>query len=373
MQESPVSRITSPDACEKATAGPSEDGKQRMRQLVSHCQNFKGADAKRSIIQLTTNLVGYFGLCTLMLYSFIHESYALAFVLMVLAAGFLVRLFIIQHDCGHGSFFNSRRANDMVGRCISILTITPYDFWRQAHAMHHASSGNLNRRGIGSLDTLTVREYEALPEQQRRVYRLYRNPFSQLILCPILYIFIIQRFPPSQSLPFLKEYHSMPLSQSWRSIIGLDVAMLVCFGLMGMLIGWGPLFLCYIPVVVITSWIGGWLFFIQHQFEDAYWNHDKDWNFHEAAVLGSTYYVLPPLLQWFTGNIGIHHIHHLCSMIPNYKLQSCLDGSEVLQGINRLTLWQSFKCLRWALWDETQRKMVAFCDLENKHAMSAAA
>src|SRR5580704_9166105 len=153
--------------------------------------------------------------------------------------------------------------------------------------MHHASSGNLNGRGIGSLDTLTVKEYEALPRRQRLIYKIYRSPFSQLIVCPILYIFIIQRFPPSQSLPFLKEYHSMSFSRSWRSILSLDIALILCFGLFGVLLGWKPLLMCYLPVVVITAWIGGWLFFVQHQFENTYWKHDDNWDFHDAAVLGS--------------------------------------------------------------------------------------
>jgi len=357
--------VASPDRSGPVFSDIRENGKELMRQLVQHCHLYKGADTKRSVTQLATTMGAYFGLCALMLYSFMHAAYAVAFLLVPLASGLLVRLFIIQHDCGHNSFFRSRHINNLVGRCISVLTITPYGFWKKAHAMHHASSGNLNRRGIGSLDTITVKEYLALPPRQRRIYKIYRNPFSQLIVVPIVYIFIIQRFPPSQSLPFLKEYHSMPLAQSWRSILALDLALILGFSLMGNLIGWMPILLCYLPVVMITAWIGGWLFFVQHQFENTYWNDDNNWDFHDAAVSGSSYYVLPSLLQWFTGNIGIHHIHHLCPMIPNYKLQSCLDGSKALQAINRLTFSQSLKCLRWALWDDDQKKMVAFCNLRN--------
>ena len=342
----------------------SEDTKLRMKQFTAHCNSYRGAQTWRSIVQFTTTAGAYFATCALMLNRFIHGSYGVVMVLMLLASGLLVRLFIIQHDCGHGSYFKSRRANDCVGRFISILTFTPYGFWRRAHAMHHAASGNLSRRGVGSLDTLTVKEYLALPERERRIYRLYRAPLSQLIVIPILYIFFIQRFPPSQSLPFLKDnYYSVSAEDSWRSILALDVALLIGMVTMGVTLGWAALFLCYLPVVVLTALMGGWLFFIQHQFEDTYWNRDENWDFHEASVMGSSYYILPPVLKWFSGDIGIHHIHHLCSMIPNYKLQSCLDASPALQQINRLTLWQSMKCLRWALWDEAQKKMIGFREL----------
>jgi len=356
-------QTAAPEVSEAAT-----DGKERMRRFAKHCNNFKGSDLKRSLFQLTTTAGAYFALCAIMISSFMQEQYAVTYLLMLPAAGLLVRLFIIQHDCGHGSYFQKRSTNEMVGRLISVLTITPYDFWRQAHAMHHATSGNLNRRGIGSLDTLTVKEYQALPDKERKIYTVYRNAFTQLIVVPILYIFFIQRFPPSQSLPFLKEYTAMPLSKSWRSIVGLDVALLVFFSAMIYALGWKPVLLVYIPIIMITSWAGGWLFFVQHQFEETYWNPDKEWDFHEASILGSSYYILPPVLQWFTGNIGIHHIHHVCSMIPNYKLQACVDASEELKSINRLSLWESFRCLRWALWDDAQRKMVGFADLKAKAA-----
>jgi len=341
-----------------------KENSEPMRKLIAHCNSFKGADTGRSIFQLATTACAYFATCAVMLYSFVHGYYLAAIPLIILASGLLVRLFIIQHDCGHGSFFRSRRANDMVGRCISVLTFTPYDFWRRAHSMHHAASGNLSGRGVGSLDTLTVKEYLALPPRERRIYRMYRNPVTQAVFIPILYIFFIQRFPPSQSLPFLKNYKSISFAKSWRSIFALDAALAVGIVLMGIFVGWAPLFLGYIPVVVLTTLMGGWLFFIQHQFEGTYWNHQDGWNFHEAAVFGSSYYILPPVLKWFSGNIGIHHIHHLCSKIPNYKLQACLNGNAMLQQTNRMTLKESFKCLRYALWDEVQKKMVSFRELQ---------
>jgi len=367
MTDTTLSQIANTGSSDPIISEAHQDGTSLMRQLAKHCRLYKGANTKRGLIQLITTVSAFFALCVLMLTSFMQEAYGIAFLLILPASGFLVRLFIIQHDCGHSSFFHSPRVNNWVGRCLSVLTITPYDFWRKAHAMHHAASGNLNGRGIGSLDTLTVKEYEALPKRQRLIYKIYRSPLSQLIVCPVLYIFFVQRFPPSQTWPLLKEYNSISFSQSWRSILSLDLALIVCFGALGALIGWKPLVMCYLPVVIITAWIGGWLFFIQHQFENTYWNYDNKWDFHEASVRGSSYYVLPPLLQWFTGNIGIHHIHHLCPLIPNYKLQSCLDGNASLQGMNRLTLLQSLKCIRWALWDEDQKKMVAFSDLKTAH------
>lgn len=366
MQKSYVEFIATVDASEAIATHAPEQEKLRKKALLAHCNAFKGADTRRSLVQLTFNLAVYGALMSAMLGAFLHEDYLLAYGLLPVASFMLVRLFIIQHDCGHGSFFNTRRANTWTGRIISLLTFTPYEFWRRAHAMHHATSGNLNRRGIGSLDTLTVAEYDALPQRERRIYRVYRSYFSQAVVIPIVYIFFIQRFPPSQSLPFLKEYTAMPFKEAAPSVFTLDAALIAFLGAMCFFLGWKPVLLVYIPTVMLTTLIGGWLFFIQHQFEDTYWNRDKEWNFFDAAIYGSSYYVLPKFLQWFTGNIGIHHIHHLCSMIPNYKLQACLDANPELQKINRLTLRQSFRCLRWALWDEGKRQMVSFGDLKRK-------
>ena len=340
------------------------ENKPSVQDLVKHCNLYRGADTWYSIVQFGTTAGAYFVVCALMLNLFIHAHYLLAVALMVIASGLLVRLFIIQHDCGHGSYFKNRYANDMAGRFISILTFTPYDFWRRAHAIHHAYSGNLEKRGVGSLDTLTVKEYLALGEREKRIYRWYRAAPVQVFVIPILYIFFIQRFPPSSSLPFLKDYYSISFKDSWKSIFGLDLALIIGMVLMGVNVGWVPLFLCYIPVVVLTTLMGGWLFFIQHQFEKTYWNHDQDWNFQEASLYGSSYYILPSVLRWFSGNIGVHHIHHVCSMIPNYKLKACVDASPELSNMNRMTIRESFRCLRYALWDEAQRKMISFSELK---------
>ena len=279
-------------------------------------------------------------------------------------AGLLVRLFIIQHDCGHGSFFPSRRANDLLGLFLSLLTFTPYGFWAQAHNKHHASSGHLNRRGIGSIDTLTTKEYREMSPMRRFLYRLYRNPFILLVFGTPFYVIVAQRFPPAQRSVFVSGYQPLPAGRGMRSIMGLDVAIVLFYGSLGVTVGWLPLLIVYLPVLMLASGIGGWLFFVQHQFEKTYWEADDKWNFHEAAVMGSSYYALPSILHWFTGNIGLHHIHHLCCTIPNYRLQECLKGNEILQSLNRMTIADSLKCVRWALWDETAKKMIGFKDLK---------
>jgi acyl-lipid omega-6 desaturase (Delta-12 desaturase) len=342
-----------------------DDNRSEIRKLARHCNEYRGASTFYSIVQLTTTLGAYIATCAWMLTLFNQASYGYAAALMVLASGLLVRLFIIQHDCGHSSFFKTKRACDWTGRLLSVLTFTPYDFWRRAHAMHHNYSGNLDHRGVGSLDTITVSEYLALGEREQRIYRLYRAPMVQLFVIPILYIFFVQRFPPSSSLPFLRDYASISFKDSWKSIFGLDIALIIGMVLMGTYVGWAALFFCYIPTVMLTSLLGGWLFFIQHQYEDAYWARDGKWSFREASLYGSSYYVLPKVLQYFSGNIGIHHVHHLNSMIPNYRLQACIDASPELKNMNRMTIRESFKCLRWALWDEEKGKMIPFSGLKS--------
>ncbi|MAE51003.1 MAG: fatty acid desaturase [Micavibrio sp.] len=293
----------------------------------------------------------------------LEYTYWIVAILILPAAGLLVRLFVLQHDCGHGSLFPSRRANNLTGRLLSVLTFTPYDCWRKAHNLHHACSGHLDRRGVGGVDTLTVREYRALSSANKLAYRLYRNPFVMILFGAPYNSLIGQRFFANKGLPFNESYRSLPFKKVWKSVLSLNLALVLFYGTLGMLFGFKPLLVIVLPVVIIASWIGGWLFFIQHQFEEAYWEKNENWNFHDAAVLGSSHYVLPPLLQWFTGNIGLHHIHHLCAKIPNYRLQECLEGSPVLQEMNRLNLGESLECACLALWDEDRRKMIAFSDV----------
>jgi omega-6 fatty acid desaturase (delta-12 desaturase) len=284
----------------------------------------------------------------------------LAIVLLAVpVGGLLVRFFIIQHDCGHGSFVASRRWNDIIGRAMSVLTVTPYGLWRRVHAQHHAGSGNLDRRGAGDINTLTVREYLGLTPGGRLRYRIYRNPAFLFLLGVPAFFLLIQRTP---------WLHPLPPRDTWKSVMGLNAAIVAFYGGLGWLIGYGLLVLIAVPAIVVASCIGGWLFFIQHQFEDTHWEPGSAWDFQIAAVQGSSYYDLPPVLNRFTGNIGLHHIHHLNSMIPNYRLQECLAASPEFQALNRITLWESFKCARLTLWDEDQRRLVGFGDVAAQSA-----
>jgi omega-6 fatty acid desaturase (delta-12 desaturase) len=275
-------------------------------------------------------------------------------LLIVPAAGFLVRLFMIQHDCGHGSFFRHRRANDWVGRVIGVLTLTPYDFWRRAHALHHASSGNLDRRGIGDIDTLTVREFLALSWGHRLLYRLYRNPIVMFGVGPA-YLFIFRHRLP------------MGLTRSgwrpWISAMATNVAIATLVATLVWRVGVGPFLLVQLPITLLAASIGVWLFYVQHQFEDTFWAHDEGWNFQEAGLYGSSHYDLPIVLRWITANIGVHHVHHLCSRIPYYRLPQVLRDHPHIATVGRLTLVQSLRCVNKVLWDEDRHKLVSFREI----------
>ena len=288
----------------------------------------------------------------------------LTLLLSIPAAGFLVRLFMIQHDCGHGAFFRHRLANDWIGRALGVLTLTPYDFWRRTHAIHHATSGNLERRGIGDIDTLTVREYLALSRWRRLMYRFYRHPAVMFGLGPA-YLFILR--------------HRLPFGlmrcgwQPWVSTMGTNLAIAIIVATLMWLIGIGPFLLVQGPVMLLAAAMGVWLFYVQHQFEHTVWAHDETWNLHEVALRGSSYYVLPGILRWFTANIGVHHVHHLCSRIPYYRLPRVLREHPELSDIGRLTLWQSIKSVRLVLWDESRRKLVSFREMRRMQASPLAA
>jgi omega-6 fatty acid desaturase (delta-12 desaturase) len=318
-----------------------------------------GADPRRSILQLVTTAAAFIALLVVMA-AVSHGHYWLTLLLAVPAAGLLVRLFIIQHDCGHGSFFKSRAANDFLGRAISVLTLTPYGSWSQDHAAHHASTGNLDRRGRGDVETWTVAEYRASAPLKKLLYRLYRNPLVMVGLGAPINFIVLQR------LPLGHEFHD---PDSRRSILSLNLALLVAFGLSCATFGLLPVLGTYLPVMIIASWVGNWLFYVQHQFDKTNWERDRDWNFHAAALGGSSYFKLPPILQWFSGNIGLHHVHHLCSRVPNYRLQACLDAAPELDRVaKRLTLRESLGCWRLALWDERRRLLVGFRDLKPRVA-----
>ena len=337
----------------------SSDVKEKVKRLVRHCARYQDADDRRASFQLANTLIPFFAICSLMVYSFSY-AYWITALLTIPASGLLVRIFIIQHDCGHGAFFSSRKWNNRVGRLMSVLTWTPYDFWRKTHNMHHAASGNLDNRGFGSIETITVKEYEKLDKSKKFWYRVYRNPYIMLLFGTPFFIIVGQRIAKAEPFPFCEYKKHVTFQQIWKSVFGLNMVLLAFYGTLGLIFGFAPVLLTYLPIVVGTSIAGGWLFFIQHQFEEAYWEHQEGWDYHEAAVLGSSYYDLHPILQWFSGNIGLHHIHHLNAKIPNYRLQECMDDNDDLKKLNRITFWESFKYAKLALWDEEQRKMIRF-------------
>ena len=276
-------------------------------------------------------------------------NYALTLLLSLPAAGLLTRLFIIQHDCGHGCFFHSPRANHTVGFVLGVLTLTPYQYWRRTHALHHAGSGDLDRRDFGEIQTLTVREYVALSRWRRLGYRLYRNMFVLLVLGPFYQFVIKHRLPLDAPRAWKRE---------WRSVMATNLALAAVLVTASFTIGLGRFALVHLPIVVVSGAFGVWLFYVQHQFEDTYWENHPEWDFHRAGAEGSSFFDLPPVLHWFTGNIGYHHVHHLSSRIPNYSLRRCMDENPELQHVTRLTLGQSLKCARLKLWDEEAHRLV---------------
>ena len=339
-----------PQRFENVLAGAEVLGPILSRRLKGY-----GADVKRSILQLATTATAFIALLVVMA-AVSHGRYWLTLLLAVPAAGLLVRLFIIQHDCGHGSFFKSRAANDFVGRALSVLTLTPYGSWSKGHAAHHASTGNLDRRGRGDVETWTVAEYEAATPQKKLLYRLYRNPLVMVGLGAPINFIVLQRLPLG---------HEFRDPNSRHSILSLDLALLTAFGLACTTFGVLPVLGTYLPVIILASWVGNWLFYVQHQFDATHWERDGDWNFHVAALSGSSYFKLPPILQWFSGNIGLHHVHHLCSRVPNYRLQACLDAAPELQQVAKIvTLRESLGCWRLALWDERRSMLVSLRDLK---------
>jgi omega-6 fatty acid desaturase (delta-12 desaturase) len=309
----------------------------------------------RSIGQVTNTFVPFFLLWILM-YLSLSYSYLLTLALAIPTAGLLARIFIIQHDCGHGSFFKSRKANDYLGSFCGVLTFTPYYYWRKSHAIHHATAGNLAERGIGDIYTMTVREYLQLSRWGRLKYRLYRHPLFLFVIVPTILFVILYRFPH-------------PDSKSWKreraSVWWTNVALAVVITLLCLIIGVKAFLMIHVPVMLLAATLGTWMFFVQHQFEDTYWAAEEDWDYTLAALRGSSYYKLPKILQWFTGNIGFHHIHHLSPRIPNYLLEKCHEENPLFQQVVVLTLWSSFQTIFLSLWDEEQRRLVGFRHLKS--------
>lgn len=305
---------------------------------------------RQSIIELVITVVPL-----LLLWAGAYVSVAMGFwwgvVLTIPASAFLLRLFMIQHDCGHGSFFGRRRLDDWTGRIIGVLTLTPYDYWQRAHAIHHASAGNLDERGIGDISTLTVSEYRALSPLGRLNYRLYRHPLVMFGIGPA-WVFLLK-----QRLPFgLMRNGAMP----WVSTMATNAAIAVVCGLLIWAVGFYGFLAVHLPVVLLAGVAGVWLFYVQHQFEDTHWEQAEEWKFPQAALHGASHYDLPPVLRWMTANIGIHHVHHLASRIPYYRLPEVLRDHPQLGDIGRISLKDSFACVKLVLWDERNRRLVSF-------------
>jgi omega-6 fatty acid desaturase (delta-12 desaturase) len=311
-------------------------------------------DPKRSVLELLFTAVPFLLLWALMLYGLEGYGYWASLPLALPAAGFLVRLFLIQHDCGHGSFFRRRSSNDGIGRIIGVLTLTPYDYWRRTHAVHHATTGNLDRRGMGDVPLLTVAEYRALSRWRRIAYRLSRNPLVLLGLGPLFLFVLKYRLPAG----LMRDGKGV-----WISAMSTNFAIAAIVVGMCALVGIQDFLLVQIPITVLAGSAGVWLFYVQHQFEDTYWARQGAWSFHAGALQGATHYELPGVLRWFTANIGIHHVHHLASRIPSYRLREALADHPELSDVGRLTLLQSLRCFRLALWNEESRSLVGFRDL----------
>jgi omega-6 fatty acid desaturase (delta-12 desaturase) len=319
---------------------------------------YQSPSLRRSIWQVVSTLVPYAALWYLM-YHLIAISYWLTLPLAILAAGFLVRGFILFHDCGHGSFFKSRKANSVLGFITGVLTFTPYHHWRWEHAMHHATAGDLDKRGRGDVWTMTVHEYLESSRGKRFAYRLVRNPIVLFVLAPLFLFLVKQRFPSRQAPP-----------RERRSVHWTNLAILVMAGVLGTTFGLAHYLLIQLTVMLVAGAAGVWLFYVQHQFEGVYWARHDEWDYTAVALQGSSFYKLPRILQWFTGSIGFHHIHHLRPGIPNYNLEKCHQAVPLFQSVKPITLLSSLKSLTFRLWDEQRQQLVGYGHLRKARQQS---
>ena len=330
----------------------------------SRLNEFKKSDNPRAVFEIAVTVIPlallWFGMWKALQAGSL-TGYLAYVVQLLLAAGMIIRLFILQHDCGHGSLFSSKKTNDRVGRVLGVFTYTPYSYWRYLHAVHHSTNGDLDRRGLGDIDTYTVSEYNELSTLKKLQYRIYRNPFVMFVIGPF-YMFILR--------------HRLPIClmhdrTAWISAMTTNVAILVVALALISVVGLKTFLLIQIPVVTLGAAIGVWLFYVQHQYESTYWDKKPEWNHENAALQGSSYYDLPQPFMWITGNIGIHHVHHLSSRIPFYKLPKVLKTHPELKEIGRLKFVESLKCIHLALWDDAARQLISFKDARQLTAATA--
>jgi len=320
------------------------------RDWVQMLAKYRDPSPLRSLVELGVTLAAFVVIWALAFWA-LSFSWLLALALAMLNGPFLVRLFAIQHDCGHAAYFRHRPANDWIGRALGVLTLTPYDVWRRSHSIHHSTAGNLDRRGIGDVQTLTVAEYFARTPRGRLLYRLYRNPAVLFGLGPCYIFFVNNRLPIGL------------MRAGWRYwLSAMATNMAIVAGLAGLYLlgGLAPILLIWLPTSLVGASIGVWLFYVQHQFETTQWDSQSDWQIHDAALHGSSHYVLPQPLQWLTANIGVHHVHHLYSRIPFYRLPEVLRDFPVLAAAQRMTIGQSLVNVKLHLWDEQGRRLLSF-------------
>jgi omega-6 fatty acid desaturase (delta-12 desaturase) len=312
-------------------------------------------DLKKSIWQICNSVIPYLFMWYIM-YQSLQYSYWLTLLLSLIASGFLIRIFIIFHDCGHRSFFVSKKANIGVGMIMGILAFTPYYKWHSQHSTHHATSGNLDKRGIGDVWTMTVEEYRNASRRDRFFYRAFRNPFLMFTVGPLLVVLVQNRIAKK----------NLTRQEKWNVYFTniMIVAMAVAISL---LIGVKAYLLIQLPIILISHSMGLWLFYVQHQFDDVNWEHEDQWDYKTSAIKGSSFLKLPAVFQWFTGNIGFHHVHHLSSRIPNYKLEQCHNENDIFKEVKPIVLFSTFKTLTLALWDETTHRMISFRKMQVSH------
>ena len=329
------------------------------RKLLNDTAAYQRPGRWRSMWQLMNTLIPY-GILWYIAYRMLDYSFWLTLPIIVLTAGFLVRVFIIFHDCGHGSFFRSKKANNFWGRVTGVLTFTPYQYWRASHARHHATSGNLDKRGEGDIWMMTLREYVQAPWKNRMKYRLYRNPIIMFLLGPLAITLVKNRIASKNA-----------SRSDMLSVYGTNAAIAIVITVMLFLVGWKAFLLVQFPALFLAHIAGVWLFYVQHQYEGVYWERNAEWDFVTASLRGGSFYKLPGIMRWFSGNIGYHHVHHLNSRIPNYNLPRCQASIPTLQQTKTIGIRSSFKSLAYRLWDEETGKLISFRGIRKRHSFPA--